>query len=145
MPGNKDPERKRQIVRESQRRRRERLRQAGQTEKGLSKEYRFARKKQLVEYRGGKCVSCGYLPITDLHYNVLEFHHRDPTTKSFSIATKLMRAWDILKAEADKCDVLCANCHRLQKTSYSLGGRPQTIFVTDCAVRKNDKTTHTER
>jgi hypothetical protein len=44
----------------------------------------------------------------------LDFHHRDPTQKVFSIhqtARKAIGKARIL-AEIAKCDVLCANCHR---------------------------------
>ena len=37
------------------------------------------RKKKAIEYKGGKCSSCGYNKCPD----VLEFHHRDPKQKEF--------------------------------------------------------------
>ena len=45
---------------------------------------------------------------------VLTFHHRDPSTKLFSISNdgrNGSRPWTIVKAEIAKCDVVCANCH----------------------------------
>lgn len=55
------------------------------------------------------CVRCGYRenPVA------LEFHHRDPSLKSFTVATGKGKAWRKVKAEIKKCDVLCANCHRI--------------------------------
>lgn len=41
---------------------------------------RFALKMRLVDYKGGKCEKCGY----NSHYEVLQFHHRDPTQKEVS-------------------------------------------------------------
>lgn len=65
-------------------------------------------KTRLVELFGGRCIRCGY----DRCPAVLQFHHRDPATKSFGIAAKGMtRKWEVLVAEAEKCDLLCANCH----------------------------------
>ncbi len=64
--------------------------------------------RRLLEYKGGKCIDCGY----DRCSEALEFHHRDPATKSFSISGNTSRKWEVLKAEADKCDLVCANCHR---------------------------------
>ena len=63
-----------------------------------------------VEYKGGKCECCGY----DKFIGALEFHHREPEQKEFSIAKSgHTRSWDKLKLEVDKCDLLCANnCHR---------------------------------
>ena len=68
---------------------------------------RQERKRQLVEARGGCCEDCGY------HVSIaaLEFHHRDPGTKEFTLGN-FNGSWDKLLAEAEKCDLLCANCHR---------------------------------
>lgn len=48
------------------------------------------------------------------HPAVLIFHHRDPSKKEYDIV-KMVRAKmpkeKILK-EIEKCDVMCANCHR---------------------------------
>ena len=46
----------------------------------------------------------------------IDFHHRDPKLKSFSISRKIdkvgrMLLLQDLKEELDKCDVLCKNCH----------------------------------
>jgi hypothetical protein len=42
----------------------------------------------------------------------LQFHHRDPSKKSFAIAAGgLTRSIEVLRIEAAKCDLLCANCH----------------------------------
>ena len=44
----------------------------------------------------------------------LDFHHRD-NNKKFNIgdATKSGYSKETIKTEIDKCDVLCANCHRI--------------------------------
>lgn len=62
----------------------------------------------LVAEAGGACILCGY----DRHARALEFHHVDPSTKSFGVASvgvslSLARA----RAEARKCVLLCSNCH----------------------------------
>lgn len=66
------------------------------------------RKKLAVEYLGGKCISCGY----NKYYGALEFHHRDPAEKDYSWVKLRLRSWDSITTELDKCDLLCANCHR---------------------------------
>lgn len=45
---------------------------------------------------------------------VLEFDHRDPATKLFAIGDARRLGWslDKLMREIEKCDVVCANCHR---------------------------------
>ena len=43
----------------------------------------------------------------------MDFDHRDPATKSFSLLADkaLLKNREALLAEAAKCDVVCANCH----------------------------------
>lgn len=65
------------------------------------------KKKLLVEYKGGKCEICGY----DKCLAALEFHHIDPDKKDFSISSS-SKSIDEFKLEADKCILVCANCHR---------------------------------
>ncbi len=44
--------------------------------------------------------------------SALHFHHRNPAEKEFSLSVRGMtRSWDKYKAELDKCELLCANCH----------------------------------
>jgi hypothetical protein len=70
---------------------------------------RRARKQELVETRGGRCVDCGYSFCVD----ALDFHHRDKATKEFGLgAFNGSRAR--LLAEAEKCDLVCANCHAIR-------------------------------
>lgn len=62
-----------------------------------------------IEYKGGCCQICGYQKC----YEALEFHHRDPTQKDFSVSAKgYARSWDKVKEEISKCFLVCANCHR---------------------------------
>lgn len=52
------------------------------------------------------CLICGERePIA------LDFHHVDPSIKSFEISSKTCSLTQ-LKEEIGKCAVLCANCHR---------------------------------
>lgn len=43
---------------------------------------------------------------------VLEFDHRDPETKAYNITDMYNLAESTIQTEIDKCDILCANCHR---------------------------------
>lgn len=61
-----------------------------------------------IEYKGGKCIKCGY----DKCYAAFDFHHRNPLEKEFSWHFMRRKSWDTIKTELDKCDLLCANCHR---------------------------------
>ena len=66
-------------------------------------------KEMLVEYKGGQCILCGYKRCV----GALDLHHRDGKQKDFGLSVRgLTRAWSKSKAEADKCVLVCANCHR---------------------------------
>lgn len=65
-------------------------------------------KSRLVSSFGGQCIRCGYAKSI----SAMDFHHRDPQTKSFTIGHAYNRSWQALYSEALKCDILCANCHR---------------------------------
>lgn len=73
----------------------------------LVNDRRFGLKKKCVEYKGGKCEHCGYKKSL----RALNFHHKDPTQKDFGISGKHCYSWERIKAELDKCILLCSNCH----------------------------------
>ena len=68
--------------------------------------WRQRTKVKAVAYMGGSCKNCGYNNCT----RALTFHHLNPNEKDFSISGKSL-AWERIKAELDKCVLLCANCH----------------------------------
>ena len=60
------------------------------------------------------CKSSGCLRCGESHPACLDFHHRDPASKIYAV-TDATRFWKLekLAKEIEKCDVLCANCHRI--------------------------------
>lgn len=66
-------------------------------------------REKLIELAGGKCIKCGYCKCQ----RSMNFHHRDPSTKKFSLAVTIIcrMEWDKVLEEIEKCDLLCANCH----------------------------------
>jgi len=68
---------------------------------------RFRIKQKAVHYLGDKCKICGYNKCLD----ALHFHHRNPSQKDFQIGGSHCRNWSAIRAELDKCDLVCANCH----------------------------------
>ena len=77
---------------------------------GLRRKKRLI-KQVLVDYKGGKCELCGYNKCL----GALEFHHLNPNEKEFEISKKNLNNNTVtiedLKKEADKCILVCANCH----------------------------------
>ena len=67
------------------------------------------RKLQLIELFGGGCWKCGY----DANVAALHFHHSDPNLKSMKLDMRVLsnRSWEAIIVEADKCELLCSNCH----------------------------------
>jgi hypothetical protein len=67
------------------------------------------RKIELMESKGGKCQQCGY----NKNYAALCFHHLDPSVKEIKLTIREFsnNTLDKLKKEADKCILLCHNCH----------------------------------
>ncbi|MFE5699991.1 hypothetical protein [Rhodococcus koreensis] len=58
------------------------------------------------------CVDCGYKG----HPAALEFDHLPEHEKKFTISQRIAANVDreVLLAEMAKCDVVCANCHRVR-------------------------------
>lgn len=54
------------------------------------------------------CKQCGYKKSAW----ALDFHHKDETKKSFTISQRhVSMPLDKVLKEADKCDIVCKNCH----------------------------------
>jgi hypothetical protein len=65
------------------------------------------RKRQIIEFLGGQCQDCGLVDLPEVY----DCHHKDGSDKDFSIAS-VKRRFESIKAELEKCVLLCANCHR---------------------------------
>lgn len=62
-------------------------------------------------YKMGKgCVDCGY----NAHPVALDFDHRDPKEKKYNVSQMVGRSDEALFDEMAKCDIRCANCHRVR-------------------------------
>jgi hypothetical protein len=65
-------------------------------------------KRTLVQDAGGACALCGFAECLA----ALQFHHVDPSTKSFALSREgVTRSLARARKEAEKCVLLCANCH----------------------------------
>lgn len=62
------------------------------------------------EYKTSKgCAVCG-----EKRHWVLDLHHRDGKEKEDTVSNMLRKnvSWEKIQEELDRCEVLCANCHR---------------------------------
>jgi len=68
-----------------------------------------ARKIDLIRSKGGACQTCGYKK----NLSALVFHHLDPSKKDMSLDMRTLsnNKLELLLEEADKCILLCHNCH----------------------------------
>jgi hypothetical protein len=66
-----------------------------------------------VESGYGECEKCGY----NRCFAAIEFHHTDPKRKEANVGSIVSRTFNPTNVarfmeEVNKCDILCANCHR---------------------------------
>ena len=61
-------------------------------------------RKHYIAYLGGRCIVCG-------SKKSLEFHHKIPNEKRFSIGQSMFWAPDRVYAELDKCELRCHKHH----------------------------------
>lgn len=83
-----------------------------------------------VEKLGGKCIKCGI----DKKY-LLDFHHRNPAEKEGELSD-FSKGYNLEKffTELDKCDLLCANCHREFHYLNTSIGLTYEDFINPCQL-----------
>ena len=69
-----------------------------------------------MKFEREECHDCGW-KVSLWNHAAMEWDHRNPSDKEFTLSS----AWKIgnmsrdkLRAEAEKCDLVCANCHRIR-------------------------------
>lgn len=70
-----------------------------------------ARRRELIrEVKDKPCTDCGvkYPPY------VMEFDHLPEYDKSFNVSESATRSWERVLKEIEKCELVCANCHRIR-------------------------------
>lgn len=74
------------------------------------RERKRERKLWAIQYLGGKCRRCSAV----VHPAAFDLHHRNAASKADRDPSKMLQfSLSRLTAELDKCDLLCANCHRV--------------------------------
>lgn len=70
------------------------------------------------------CVDCG-----NTDPRVLEFDHRDDVMKVKDVCMMINLNWEKVLEEISKCDVRCANCHRI-RTQLQFGTWRARMYET---------------
>lgn len=78
-------------------------------------ERRRRKRNAAIELLGNKCADCNQV-FPEVCY---DFHHTDPSKKDDAVANLIHnnRKLETILNEASKCELLCANCHRLRHFS----------------------------
>lgn len=77
-----------------------------------------ARNKRLFDAaRERPCSRCG----GEFPAVCMDLHHREPESKVVAVArlVNTRRSVAVIEAEIAKCDVLCANCHRIVESEVA--------------------------
>lgn len=74
--------------------------------------------------RGRSCTDCGNL----WPFYVMDFDHRDPSTKLFNVSQMIFShcersKWGEVLDEIEKCDLVCKNCHIIRSRAGGHLGR----------------------
>tara|TARA_B100000459_G_scaffold12734_1_gene6787 strand:- start:57 stop:440 length:384 start_codon:yes stop_codon:yes gene_type:complete len=113
------------------------------TDKDRQRQQKLIRKKKMQEkarewVKGylltHPCVDCGNTDI-----RVLEFDHRIPSEKSFIISRRVAGGVSLktLAEEVAKCDIRCANCHRIRtKEERHFGPNDKRCVPVVCPPKK---------
>lgn len=78
--------------------------------KARAKAHRQKRLGLMLKFKSQPCKDCGntFPPYC------MDFDHREPDEKLFSISGQQTCSEALFLAEVAKCDVVCANCHRIR-------------------------------
>jgi len=69
----------------------------------------YQRHRELIrEAKSRPCADCG----VQYPYYVMDFDHRDGVDKLFELHSVARKTAQSILREIEKCDVVCANCHR---------------------------------
>jgi hypothetical protein len=79
--------------------------------------WKAGRREIVTELKRVPCAQCGgtFDPIC------MDFDHREGETKIADISAMMHAPLERLFAEIAKCDVVCANCHRLRTAARGIG------------------------
>ena len=77
-----------------------------------TKKARALKREFLKDIKNKPCADCK----KKFPHFVMDFDHRDPSDKIVDVARAVTSNWSLKKIEKEiaKCDMVCANCHRIR-------------------------------
>jgi predicted HNH restriction endonuclease len=70
------------------------------------------RMEKVINHLGGCCTDCG-IKYNGTNRIIFDFHHVNPSEKHKSISDLRSGSLENMLKEAEKCILLCSNCHRI--------------------------------
>lgn len=83
--------------------------------------YYYKRRAKMIAYLGIDCAHCG-------SQDGLQFDHVDPALKSFNIKDNMTLNNPDVRAELDKCQLLCRPCHEAKTAQENAGFTHGTLY-----------------
>ena len=73
----------------------------------------------MVEIKSNPCADCG----GSFDVCCMDFDHRDASEKKFNVGSMFAHHYsrELIEAEVAKCDLVCANCHRIRTRNRRTG------------------------
>lgn len=84
------------------------------------------REKYRLTKEGKPCANCG----GTFPQECMDYDHRGHKSKRLCVAQMLGYSWHVIQAEIDKCDLVCANCHRIKTYATTARQKQHTITTS---------------
>jgi hypothetical protein len=96
---------------------------------GTIQEHCAAKYARIALIKKSPCADCGqtFPPCC------MDFDHVRGE-KRFSISRCVTRSWDAIQSEINKCDLVCANCHRIRTFKRKDNLKPKSIRLPESRV-----------
>lgn len=72
----------------------------------------------ILKLNMGGCVDCGY----NTHAAALDFDHKPGLDKTKDVSRTCLDGWTSILYEISKCELVCANCHRIRTFTRKRNG-----------------------
>lgn len=86
----------------------------------------YARRRNLIaNFKNRPCMDCQgwFEPVQ------MDFDHRPGEIKLFGLGANYCLKWETVIKEIKKCDVVCANCHRLRTYRRNQYGASDDVLI----------------